>query len=112
MKSKRFFTVKLLVFLFCLFYGAGVTPLFAQNFKQTLQWSADPNVLEYKVEIQDSNHRPFPRQRASICGLIWKEILSLVYKQDKDVVFLTHIHSLIYQSVFYIPDFGNNYWLI
>ena len=54
MKSKRFFTVKLLVFLFCLFYGAGVTPLFAQNFKQTLQWSADPNVLEYKVEIQDS----------------------------------------------------------
>ncbi len=54
MKSKRFFTVKLLVFLFCLFYGAGVAPLFAQNFKQTLQWSADPNVLEYKVEIQDS----------------------------------------------------------
>ena len=54
MKSKRFSTVKLLVFLFCLFYGAGVTPLFAQNFKQTLQWSADPNVLEYKVEIQDS----------------------------------------------------------
>ena len=54
MKIKRVFSVKLFVFLFCLFYAAATSPLFAQNFKQTLQWSADPNVLEYKVEIQDS----------------------------------------------------------
>ena len=27
----------------------------AQKFKQTLQWSSDPNVLEYKVEIQNSS---------------------------------------------------------
>lgn len=53
MANKRFSTIKLLVFLFCLLV-TGNASLFAQNFSQTLQWNADPNVLEYKIEIQDS----------------------------------------------------------
>ena len=45
----------------CLFFAAGTSLLYAQtkskNAKtystQTLRWSADPNVLEYRIEIQD-----------------------------------------------------------
>ena len=33
---------------------AGKASLSAQNFSQTLHWNADPNVLEYKIEVQDS----------------------------------------------------------
>ena len=55
MANKRCSAVKLLVFLFCLFAGAGKTSLFAQNFKQTLHWNSDPNVLEYKIEIQNNS---------------------------------------------------------
>ena len=53
MCARRPFTVKLLTFIFC-FFLAGAARLFAQNFSQSLRWNADPNVLEYKVEIQDS----------------------------------------------------------
>lgn len=56
MKNKSFaITVsRLLIFFFLLFLGAIKNPLHAQNFKQTLQWNDDPNVLEYEIEIQDS----------------------------------------------------------
>ena len=66
MENKKFSTVKLLVFIFCLLLGAGSSTLFAQsakaaagakttqNFQQKLQWNSDPNVLEYKIEVQDS----------------------------------------------------------
>ena len=54
MANKRFSAVKLLFLLFCLFVGAGRGVLYAQDFSQTLKWGGDPNVLEYKVEIQDS----------------------------------------------------------
>ena len=54
MANKRFSAVKLLFLLFCLFVGAGRGSLYAQDFSQTLKWGGDPNVLEYKVEIQDS----------------------------------------------------------
>lgn len=55
MENKRFCrTIKLLSSLFCLLILAVKTPLYAQNFKQSLRWNSDPNVLEYKVEIQTS----------------------------------------------------------
>ncbi len=53
MKNKRFFTAKVLAFLICLIFVNGGKFLFAQNFSQTLKWSSDPSVLEYKVVIQD-----------------------------------------------------------
>lgn len=49
-------TIKLLTMLFCLLFLAAA-PLSAQSsqkFKQILKWNSDPNVLEYKVEIQTS----------------------------------------------------------
>lgn len=55
MANKRFSTVKVLLFIFLLFAGAGRLPLYAQSFTQTLKWSADQNVLEYKVEIKNSS---------------------------------------------------------
>ena len=55
MANKRFFTIRFLTVLFCLLLLAVKNPLCAQDFKQTLQWSKDPNVLEYKVEIQTSS---------------------------------------------------------
>ena len=30
-------------------------PLFSQDFNQKIEWSADPNVLEYKVDVQDKS---------------------------------------------------------
>lgn len=54
MKIKSVFTVKLLVFMFCLILSAG-TSLFAQNFTQTLRWNADPSIFEYKIVIQDKS---------------------------------------------------------
>ena len=54
MKNKRFASARFLVFFFCLFIMAGVVPLYSKDFTQTLNWSADPNVLEYKIEIRDS----------------------------------------------------------
>ena len=54
-------TAKILTAFFCLMLLAA-GQLYAQSsagaakkFKQTLQWSSDPNVLEYKVEIQNSS---------------------------------------------------------
>ena len=49
-------TIKLLTLLCCLMLMAAA-PLSAQSsqkFKQILKWNSDPNVLEYKVEIQTS----------------------------------------------------------
>lgn len=37
------------------FAASAKLSLYAQSFSQTLQWSADQNVLEYKVEIQNSS---------------------------------------------------------
>ena len=54
MKINSVFTVKLLVFMFCLILSAG-TSLFAQNFTQTLRWNADPSIFEYKIVIQDKS---------------------------------------------------------
>ena len=51
---KKQFTIKLLTLLIFLMVSAGRNLLFAQSFSQTIRWNADPNVLEYKVEIQDS----------------------------------------------------------
>ena len=62
--ENKFFTrtVKFLTLLFCLILlSAGhlsaqeAASGSAKKFKQTLQWSSDPNVLEYKVEIQNSS---------------------------------------------------------
>ncbi len=50
--NKRLSKFRLLLFVFCLIFGAEKLPLYAQDFTQTLQWSKDSNVLEYKVEIQ------------------------------------------------------------
>ncbi len=53
--NKRFFTSRFFSLLFCLFLWAGTSNLFAKDYsKQTLHWNADPNVLEYKVDIQNS----------------------------------------------------------
>ena len=38
-----------------IFAASAKLSLYAQSFSQTLQWSADQNVLEYKVEIQNSS---------------------------------------------------------
>ena len=58
MENKVFIrkTIKLLTLLCCLMLMAAA-PLSAQSsqkFKQILKWNSDPNVLEYKVEIQTS----------------------------------------------------------
>jgi len=53
-KNKSIFIVKCFAFFFCFFLTAAGNSLFAQNYKQTLRWGKDPNVLEYKVEIQNS----------------------------------------------------------
>ena len=53
-KNKRFSTLQYFSLLFCLFCLTVHTPLYAKDFKQTLHWNADPNVLEYKVDIQNS----------------------------------------------------------
>jgi preprotein translocase subunit SecG len=54
-------TAKILTAFFC-FMLLAAGQLYAQSsagsakkFKQTLQWSSDPNVLEYKIEIQNSS---------------------------------------------------------
>lgn len=57
MANKKFPAVKLLALLCILLLNAVCPPLslFAEpNNTQILQWNADPNVLEYKVEIQNS----------------------------------------------------------
>ena len=54
MKNRFVSKAKLLVFLFCLFAGWNAGSLYAKDFSQKLKWNSDPNVLEYKVEIQDS----------------------------------------------------------
>ncbi len=36
-------------------FGAGGQGLHAQKFSQTLKWNEDDNVLEYKIDIQDSS---------------------------------------------------------
>lgn len=57
MANKKFPAVKLLALLCILLLNAVCSPLslFAEpNNTQILQWNADPNVLEYKVEIQNS----------------------------------------------------------
>lgn len=50
-------TIKLLITIFCLMQLAAgkLSAQSANNFKQTLQWNNDPNVLEYKVEIKNSS---------------------------------------------------------
>ncbi len=55
MKKNSFATKKLLAFLIWLFVITVSGVLYAQNFTQQLKWNSDPNVLEYKVEIQDVN---------------------------------------------------------
>ena len=58
MANKKFPAVKLLALLCILLLNAVCSPLslFAEpNNTQILQWNADPNVLEYKVEIQNSH---------------------------------------------------------
>ena len=61
MKNKLFLKKRFFSLIVCLFFAAGTSLLYAQtkskNAKtystQTLRWSADPNVLEYRIEIQD-----------------------------------------------------------
>ena len=61
MKNKFFLKKRFFSLIVCLFFAAGTSLLYAQtkskNAKtystQTLRWSADPNVLEYRIEIQD-----------------------------------------------------------
>ena len=61
MKNKLFLKKRFFSLIVCLFFAAGKSLLYAQtkskNAKtystQTLRWSADPNVLEYRIEIQD-----------------------------------------------------------
>ena len=61
MKNKLFLKKRFFLLIVCLFFAAGTSLLYAQtkskNAKtystQTLRWSADPNVLEYRIEIQD-----------------------------------------------------------
>ena len=44
---------KRLIFILCLLMTAALEQLFGQSFTQKLKWSADPNVFEYKIDIQD-----------------------------------------------------------
>ena len=61
MKNKLFLKKRFFSLIVCLFFAAGTSLLYAQtkskNAKtystQTLRWSADPNVLEYRIKIQD-----------------------------------------------------------
>ncbi len=61
MKNKLFLKKRFFSLIVCLFFAAGTSLLYAQtkskNAKtystQTLRWSADQNVLEYRIEIQD-----------------------------------------------------------
>ena len=61
MKNKLFLKKRFFSLIVCLFFAAGTSLLYAQtkskNAKtystQRLRWSADPNVLEYRIEIQD-----------------------------------------------------------
>ena len=61
MKNKLFLKKRFFSLIVSLFFAAGTSLLYAQtkskNAKtystQTLRWSADPNVLEYRIEIQD-----------------------------------------------------------
>lgn len=61
MKNKLFLNKRFFSLIVCLFFAAGTSLLYAQtkskNAKtystQILRWSADPNVLEYRIEIQD-----------------------------------------------------------
>ena len=61
MKNKLFLKKRFFSLIVCLFFAAGTSLLYAQtkskNAKtystQTLRWSADSNVLEYRIEIQD-----------------------------------------------------------
>lgn len=72
MESKKFSKIKLLVLMYFLIFAAEDRTLYAQNvknppdsksvsssktaqnFQQKLKWNSDPNVLEYKIEVQDS----------------------------------------------------------
>ena len=54
MKNKLFSQLRLLFICFMLF-AAGAVPVFAQDFNQKIEWSSDPNVLEYKVDVQDKS---------------------------------------------------------
>ena len=54
MKNKLFSQLRLLFICFLLF-AAGAVPVFAQDFNQKIEWSSDPNVLEYKVDVQDKS---------------------------------------------------------
>lgn len=55
MKSKILSQLRLLTICLILFFTAGVSPLISQDFNQKIEWSADPNVLEYKVDVQDKS---------------------------------------------------------
>ncbi len=56
MSVKRFSSIhfKRLTLISILLFAGLWGKLFAQAYTQKIEWSADPNVLEYKVQIQDS----------------------------------------------------------
>ena len=56
MSVKRFSSIhfKRLTLIILLLFAGLWGNLFAQAYTQKIEWSADPNVLEYKVQIQDS----------------------------------------------------------
>ena len=56
MSVKRFSSIhfKRLTLIILLLFAGLWGNLFAQTYTQKIEWSADPNVLEYKVQIQDS----------------------------------------------------------
>ncbi len=52
-KKSIFSTIK--YSLFCAIFAVCVLPLSSADFSQRLEWKADKNVLEYKVEVQPSS---------------------------------------------------------